>query len=42
MFLSAVGFVAPWLTQPGIAGHSATQVPVSSRSMVTVNFMQNS
>jgi hypothetical protein len=27
-----------WLTRPGIAGHSATIVPVSSRSIVTVSF----
>ena len=30
--------VEPWLTQPGIAGHSAIQIPSSSRSSVIRNF----
>ncbi|MBP7142547.1 MAG: hypothetical protein KBA71_11615 [Opitutaceae bacterium] len=29
--MSASDLVAPWLTQPGIAGHSATHAPLSSR-----------
>ncbi len=29
----------PWLTQPGMAGHSAIQMPSSSRYSVVMNFM---
>ena len=35
MWVSASSRVFPWLTQPGIAGHSATQMPSSSRSSAT-------
>ena len=38
-FSKACSFVVPWLTQPGMAGHSAIHTPSSSRSMVTVNFI---
>ena len=31
--------VSPWLTHPGMAGHSTTQTPSSSRSSVVTNFM---
>src|SRR6266852_1281964 len=34
-FFRAFCLVEPWLTHPGIEGHSATQMPSSSRSMVT-------
>src|SRR5262245_31453788 len=34
MFFIASCFVRPWLTQPGIEGHSTTQTPSSSRSIV--------
>ena len=30
---------SPWLTQPGIEGHSATYMPSSSCWMLTTNFM---
>ena len=39
MFFKASSRVFPWLTQPGIDGHSTTQTPSSSRSMVTENFI---
>src|SRR5688572_19219791 len=32
--------VCPWLTQPGIEGHSATHAPSSSRPNVITNFMR--
>jgi len=31
--------VSPWLTHPGIEGHSTTHIPSSSRSSVTVHFI---
>src|SRR5579872_3137718 len=34
--------VRPWETQPGIAGHSATSMPVSSGSSVTRSFILRS
>lgn len=37
MFANASASVLPWETQPGIAGHSATTIPVSSGSSVTRN-----
>lgn len=37
--LQTSSFVMPWLTHPGIEGHSTTQTPFSSRSMVTGNLM---
>src|SRR5450759_1811640 len=40
MFFRASLSVVPWLTHPGIAGHSATKTPSSSRSTVTTNFIQ--
>src|SRR5436309_9751456 len=33
--------VLPWLTHPGMEGHSAIQTPSSSRSSVTLNLMVN-
>ena len=39
MFAKASSFVSPWLTHPGMEGHSATQTPSSSRSIVTVIFI---
>ena len=39
MFTRASSFVSPWLTHPGMEGHSATQTPSSSRSIVTVIFI---
>src|SRR5215813_1095976 len=33
--------VLPWEIHPGMEGHSTTKVPVSSRSTVTSNFIQN-
>jgi hypothetical protein len=39
MLARASSRVAPWLTQPGIEGHSAIQTPSSSRSNVARNFM---
>jgi hypothetical protein len=39
IFPNASGLVLPWLTQPGIEGHSTTQAPSSSRSTVTRNFI---
>src|SRR3954447_12926472 len=38
-FISASSFVVPWLTQPGIAGHSTIQTPFSSRSIVTLKII---
>src|SRR5262249_14687839 len=40
-FVNASALVFPWLLQPGIAGHSAIQMPSSSRSTVTWNFMKH-
>ena len=40
MFFRASLAVTPWLTHPGIAGHSATKTPSSSRSTVTTNFIR--
>src|SRR5450759_1811639 len=40
MFFRASLSVVPWLTHPGIAGHSATKTPSSSRSTVTTNFIR--
>ena len=40
MFDNASSRVWPWLTQPGIEGHSATQTPSSSRSSVVTNFIE--
>src|SRR5450756_972311 len=40
MFFRASLSVTPWLTHPGIAGHSATKTPSSSRSTVTTNFIR--
>lgn|GEM_PF-6401672 len=37
MLARASSFDAPWLTQPGIAGHSAIQTPSSSRSSVALD-----
>ena len=39
MFAIASSSVFPCETHPGIAGHSATIIPVSSRSHVTINFI---
>ena len=39
MFASASSLVPPWLTQPGMDGHSAIQTPSSSLSIVTVIFI---
>jgi hypothetical protein len=39
MFASASSSVRPCETQPGIAGHSATTMPVSSRSRVTTSLI---
>ena len=39
MFVRATSLVSPWLTHPGMAGHSTTHAPSSSRSMFTRNFM---
>jgi hypothetical protein len=39
MLASASSRVEPWLTQPGIAGHSEIQIPSSSRSSVAMNFI---
>jgi hypothetical protein len=33
--------VLPWEIHPGMEGHSTTKVPVSSRSKVTSNFIEN-
>jgi len=33
--------VLPWEIHPGMEGHSTTKIPVSSRSRVTSNFIQN-
>lgn len=38
-FSRACSFVLPWLTHPGMDGHSTIQTPSSSRSMVTRNFI---
>ena len=38
MLARASSRVAPWLTQPGMEGHSAIQTPSSSRSNVARNF----
>ena len=40
MFFKASALVLPWLTQPGMEGHSITHMPSSSRSNVTESFMQ--
>jgi hypothetical protein len=40
MFFRASLSLTPWLTHPGIAGHSATKTPSSSRSTVTTNFIR--
>jgi hypothetical protein len=37
MFFSASASVSPWLTQPGMAGHSAIYMPSSSWNMVIRN-----
>jgi hypothetical protein len=34
MFFNASFLVSPWLTQPGIDGHSMIQTPSSSRSLL--------
>lgn len=39
MFSRASSRLCPWLTQPGMDGHSATQTPSSSRSSVVTNFI---
>ena len=39
ILLSACWRVFPWLTQPGIAGHSVTHAPSSSLSIVTLNII---
>jgi hypothetical protein len=39
-FASASLSVRPWLTHPGIAGHSAMTVPPSSRVSVMVSFAE--
>lgn len=36
---SASSRVVPWLTHPGIDGHSTIHTPSSSRSIVTLNLM---
>jgi hypothetical protein len=41
MFFKASALVLPWLTQPGIEGHSVTQTPSSSRSNVTESFIHS-
>src|SRR5437867_2846949 len=40
-FVRACCLVSPWLTHPGIDGHSAIQMPSSSLSSVTMNFIQS-
>ena len=42
MFAMASSSVRPWDTQPGMAGHSATIMPVSSRSNVTTSLIGRS
>src|SRR5712691_6853229 len=39
MFSTASSFVFPWLTHPGIDGHSTTNTPSSSRSIVTLKII---
>src|SRR2546421_2708804 len=41
MFSSASSLVFPWLTHPGIEGHSTTNTPSSSRSIVTLKIMND-
>src|SRR5882724_1603049 len=41
MFAIASSRVRPWLTQPGIAGHSTTHIPSSSRSITVGNFISD-
>ena len=41
-FARASSSVSPWLTHPGMEGHSATQTPSSSRSIVTTIFVAQS
>ena len=38
-FSRALARVAPWLTQPGIAGHSTIHIPSSSRVIEVTNFI---
>lgn len=40
MLFSASSSVFPWLTHPGIEGHSAMNMPSSSRTIVTINFIK--
>src|ERR1035437_5990836 len=39
IFSRASASVRPWETQPGIAGHSATSMPVSSGSSVKASYL---
>jgi ferredoxin len=39
IFSKASARVCPWLIQPGIAGHSTTHIPSSSRSITVGNLM---
>lgn len=39
-FSRASARVAPWLTQPGIAGHSTIHIPSSSRVIEVTNFIR--
>jgi hypothetical protein len=39
MFAIASSRVCPWLTHPGMAGHSTIYIPSSSRSITVGNFI---